>query len=156
MFPLKHLARNLLPIVTQASIHLTVKDLTTTKSHEVLKLRDWVFNDLITLKFDRHLSRAAANVPVKFQSDWKSLNLNLVALSLHKRSCSKTSVHLVDRGSGPWFNITMSSYPYRKSHCADKTILRPSYLHNGISYTGKTASLYWIGVLVFKWIAVTW
>ena len=23
-------------------------------------------------------------------------------------------------------------------------ILRPSYLHNGISYTGKTKSLYWI------------
>ena len=30
---------------------------------------------------------------------------------------------------------------HRKSHRGDKTILRPSYLHNGISYTGKTASL---------------
>ena len=29
------------------------------------------------------------------------------------------------------------SYQYRKSHYGDKTILRPSYLHNGISYTGK-------------------
>ena len=47
--------------------------------------------------------------------------------------------------SGPWFNIKMSSYQYRKSHCGDKTILRPSYLHNGISYTAKTTSLYWIG-----------
>ena len=47
--------------------------------------------------------------------------------------------------SGPWFNIKMSSYQYRKSHCGDKTILRPSYLHNGISYTGKMISLYWIG-----------
>ena len=45
---------------------------------------------------------------------------------------------------GPWFNIKMTSYQYRKSHCGDKTILRPSYLHNGISYTGKTTSLYWI------------
>ena len=44
--------------------------------------------------------------------------------------------------SGPRFNIKMTSYWYRKSHCGDKTILRPSYLHNGISYTGKTASLY--------------
>ena len=35
----------------------------------------------------------------------------------------------------------------RKSHCGDKTILRPSYLHNGISYTGKTTSLYWIRTL---------
>ena len=34
------------------------------------------------------------------------------------------------------------SYQYRKPHCGDKTILRPSYLHNGISYAGKTASLY--------------
>ena len=33
--------------------------------------------------------------------------------------------------SGPWFNIKMSSYQYRKSHCGDKTILWPSYLHNG-------------------------
>ena len=44
---------------------------------------------------------------------------------------------------GLWFNIKMSSYQYTKSHCGDKTILRPSYLHNGISYTGKTTSLYW-------------
>ena len=27
-------------------------------------------------------------------------------------------------------------------------VLRPSYLHNGISYTGKTTSLYWIRALV--------
>ena len=38
----------------------------------------------------------------------------------------------------------MSSYQYRKSHCGDKTVVRSSYLHNGISYTGKTTSLYWI------------
>ena len=49
---------------------------------------------------------------------------------------------------GPRFNIKMTSYQYRKSHCGDKTILRPSYLHNGISYTGKTISFYWIGALV--------
>ena len=46
---------------------------------------------------------------------------------------------------GPRFNIKMPHYQYRKSHCGDKTILRPSHLHNGICYTGKTASLYWIG-----------
>ena len=50
----------------------------------------------------------------------------------------------------PWprFNIKMTSYLYRKSHCGDKTILRPSYLHNGIFYTGKMISLYWIKALV--------
>ena len=51
---------------------------------------------------------------------------------------------LVTGDPGPWFNIKMLSYQYRKSHCGDKTILRPSYLHNGISYTGKKTSLYWI------------
>ena len=48
------------------------------------------------------------------------------------------------RNPGPWFNIKMSSYQYRKSHCGDKTVVRSSYLHNGISYTGKMSSLYWI------------
>ena len=52
---------------------------------------------------------------------------------------------------GPWFNIKMSSYQYRKSHCGDKTILRPSYLHNGISYTAKMSSLYWIRALFAYW-----
>ena len=46
--------------------------------------------------------------------------------------------------SGSWFNIKMLSYQYRKSHCGDKTVVRSSYLHNAISYTSKTTSLYWI------------
>ena len=53
---------------------------------------------------------------------------------------------------GPWFNIKMSSYQYWISHCGDKTVVR-SYLHNGISYTGKMSSLYWIGGL-FGYIIV--
>ena len=52
--------------------------------------------------------------------------------------------------SGGWFNIKMTSYQYNKSHCRDKTILRPSYLHNEISYTGKMASLYWIRAQVIS------
>ena len=51
------------------------------------------------------------------------------------------------RQLGPWFNINMPSCQYRKSHCWDKTIVRPSYFHNGISYTGKMTSLYWIRAL---------
>ena len=43
-----------------------------------------------------------------------------------------------------WFDKKMPSYQCRESHCGDKTIFRPSYLHNGISYTGKMTSLYWI------------
>ena len=51
--------------------------------------------------------------------------------------------------SGSQININMSSYQYRKSHCGDKTVVRSSYLHNGISYTGKMSSLYWIKALVW-------
>ena len=57
-------------------------------------------------------------------------------------------IGLVTPTPGPLFNIKMSSYRYRKSHCGDKTILRPSYLHNEISYTGKMASLNWISTLL--------
>ena len=46
--------------------------------------------------------------------------------------------------SGSWFNIKMISDQYRKSCCGNKMISRPSYLHKGISFTGKTTSLYWI------------
>ena len=48
---------------------------------------------------------------------------------------------------GSWFNIKMLSYQYRKFHCGDKTVVRSSYLHNGISYAGKIKSLYWIRAL---------
>ena len=42
------------------------------------------------------------------------------------------------------FNLKIPSYQYRKSHSGDKTVVRSFFLHNGISYTGKMASLYWI------------
>ena len=58
------------------------------------------------------------------------------------------SISTRDTLSGPWFNIKMLSYQHRKSHCGYKIILRLSYLHNGISHTGKMASLYWFGVLI--------
>ena len=54
-----------------------------------------------------------------------------------------------NRRPGGWFNMKMSSYPNRKSHCGDKTISQPSYLHNGFSNTGKTTSLYWIRALAY-------
>ena len=59
-----------------------------------------------------------------------------------------TSTGINWHGPGPWFNIKMSSHQYRKSHCGDKTVVRSSYPHNGISYTGKMTSLYWIRSLV--------
>ena len=57
-------------------------------------------------------------------------------------ACNKTQSAL---RPGPWFKIKMSFFRYRKSHCGDKMIVRSSYLHNGISYTGKMSFLYWIG-----------
>ena len=41
-------------------------------------------NGRIALKFDRHLGSSAAEVPVIFQSDWKSLKPNLAASRLHE------------------------------------------------------------------------
>ena len=53
------------------------------------------------------------------------------------------SMKLTGRPGG-WFNIEMPScqYMYRKSHCGDKTILRLSYLHNGIFYIRVRQHLY--------------
>ena len=36
---------------------------------------------------------------------------------------------------------------YRKSHCGDTVVVRSSYPHNGIFYTGTMAFWYWIGAL---------
>ena len=44
----------------------------------------------------------------------------------------------------PWFNIKMSSYQCRKFHCGDKTVVKSSYLRNGISFTDRTTSLHYI------------
>ena len=37
------------------------------------------------------------------------------------------------RNSGPWFNIKMSSYKYRKSESWHKTVIRSFHLHGGNS-----------------------
>ena len=67
---------------------------------------------------------------------------------LHTADLCGCHYSLTPSTPGAWINIKMPSYQYRKSHCGDKTILRPSYLHNDISYTGKMPSLYWIRALV--------
>ena len=67
------------------------------------------YNDRIALKFDRHLGSAAAEVPVKFQSDWKSPNPNLAASRLHE--IFRTSYRLVNRGPGSCTNLSASPLP---------------------------------------------
>ena len=70
--------------------------------------------------------------------------------NIHKKSMMKVYIyiyihtHIYTRKTGPWFNIEMSSYQYRLSHCGDKTV-RSSYSHTGIYSTFKTSFLYWIG-----------
>ena len=42
------------------------------------------YNDRIALKFDMHLGSVAAEVPVKFQSSWTSINPNLAPSRLNE------------------------------------------------------------------------
>ena len=50
----------------------------------------------IVLKFERHLGSAAAEVPIKIQSDWTGVKPNLAA----SRLCGKTSYSVVNRSPG--------------------------------------------------------
>ena len=45
---------------------------------------------------------------------------------------------------GCWISAKMPPCQDRKSNYGDKTILQQSYLHNGIFYTVKKTSSYWI------------
>ena len=56
------------------------------------------YNDRIALTFDRHFGSTAAEVPVKFQGDWKSLNPK-AWLQVVMWSTGKTSVSFVNRGT---------------------------------------------------------
>ena len=81
------------------------------------------------------------------------LGTNITEISIEMFTFSSKKMYLKMssgkwRLSVRWINIKTSSYQYRKSHCGDKTVVRSSYLHNGISYTGKMTSLYWFAPLV--------
>ena len=84
----------------------------------------------------------------KAVSHWLGVNLEST-LCLHPHLIAQFRLIIrLQIPSGPWFNKKMPTYQYRKSYCGDKTVVRSSYLHNGISYTGKMASFYWISRLV--------
>ena len=83
------------------------------------------------------------------------IHLHAISQKIHQPPVTKISLEIIylqvnsnlsgtNELTRARFNIKMLSYQYRISHWRDKTILRPSYLHNGISYTGKTTPLYWI------------
>ena len=51
------------------------------------------------MKFDSHLGSAAADMPAKFQGEWKSLEPNPAASSrVFTISCGKTSYHVQNGG----------------------------------------------------------
>ena len=81
-------------------------------------------------------SPGPVNSPHKGPVTRKMFPFDIALLRMHR-------FRYLHQQTGPWFNIKMPSYQYRKSHCGDKTVVRSSYLHNGISYTGKMPSLYW-------------
>ena len=85
--------------------------------------------------------------------DWHQMNkkwkyYNILYFSCWPPCCQCNFLLPTVIRPGPWFNIKMTSYQYRKSHCGDKTVVRSSYLHNGVSYTCKMSSLYLISPLV--------
>ena len=85
--------------------------------------------------FVRGIHRWPTNSPHKGPFDDVIMKWSCTCQCKHNDDCKVRS--------GPRFNI--------------KTILRPSYLHNGISYTDKT-SLYWIGAQFpskFPWLSMT-
>ena len=71
---------------------------------------------------------------------WSLYLLTVPFLVCNVFTCQTTSSSHIP---GPCFNISMLSYKYRKCYCGDKMILRASYLHNNMSYTGKMPSPYW-------------
>ena len=68
----------------------------------------------------------------------------------------RSSQYICRSRSRVWFNIEVKSYRYREAHCGDQLILWLSYLHNRISCTGKTSSLYWIMVFCWMYQIIWW
>ena len=71
-----HRNEHRLPISSQASFRVISLSLEATRLGVLMIESLW--------KFDRHLGSAAAEVHVKLQSDWRSLNPNLAASRLHE------------------------------------------------------------------------
>ena len=127
-------------------------------SYMVPTLKVWSTNNLCTLML--YVTRF---VYILHYSSWhwlpvtshKSILANVILFMIVLAVCHAILSSLYENQhplwAGPWFNIKMSSYQYRKFHCGDKTVVRSSYLHNGISYTDKMTSLYWISPLFWTW-----
>ena len=57
------------------------------------------------------------------------------------------------QASGPWINIKMLSYQYRKSHCGDKTVVRLIFILNrGPGCNRPSSGILW----TVKWYLIQW
>ena len=91
-------------------------DLVKSRSREI-----GCYDDRVALKFGRHLDSSAADVPVKFQNVWKSLNPNLAPLRLHEilwqDVCPLNKVYMSDRSRCIWKNKWVRYNQIFKSYC---------------------------------------
>ena len=110
------------------TLHLVVFFLTFRCQIQVVESQPWdwiglhLFND--DTRPSGHISRPFNLESANSMFIWQSISWLVMAWRLKE--------------PGSPFNIKMSSYQYGKSHCGNKTVIRSPYLHNGISYTGKT------------------
>ena len=97
-------------------------------------------------RFHNHINFANMTFPPPQISRWI-----LFSRGPNKEVWSDPTLITGEQRPGPWFNIKMSSFQNRKSHCGDKTVVRPPYLQSGISYAGQVVSVYWISPPTHKW-----
>ena len=113
-------------------------------------------NSPVTGEFPAQMARYAENVSVWWRHHVGSVSLTVGhtvqsqamiphsrVLSAQEYNCVAVSHTADDTNARPWLNIMMPPYLCRKFHCGDKTIIKSSYLGNGISYTGKMAPQMW-------------
>ena len=91
-----------------------------------------------------HYTSLALNHPIATEWCWTSSRHEwpFVIRRLYQWHCAMTTV-TIKKGGWSWFNIKIPYY----SKSGDEMIIRSSYLHNRISYTGKMAFLYCISLL---------
>ena len=108
--------------------------------HQIQKLKCFLSCSCLC---SHHLCAATPLFWLRYWEKTLTGDVSLVIICWNKR-CSRSSncdVVLNWSISGPRFNDRVSRY--RNSHYNDNAVVRPRYLYNGNSYTGKTIPLYW-------------
>ena len=97
------------------------------------------------------------------QTQWRNWLLQMTTFLSHQVRPEMYFLGIVlhKHRPGTRFNIMILSNQYRDSHYKDETVVRPSYLYNGNSYTGKKASfidplLYWTSPITLEKLGSFW